>query len=81
MSFGQIVSANFIELIIYFIFLLWMSRMLLGRIPRQGGKKLITRPAFGIDNGGFGGNLLSNRCMAVDIWYRCLNMGLLCDGK
>lgn len=37
MSFGQIISANFLSSMIGFLFLLWMARMLLGRIPRWSG--------------------------------------------
>ncbi len=41
MSFFQITIANMWEMMTNFIFLLWMSAILFGRIPRRGMKNAV----------------------------------------
>ena len=46
MSFLGIVSANSLSIIITMLFLLWMSGILLGRIPNRGIKHAVTSILF-----------------------------------
>lgn len=85
MSFGQIISANFLSSMIGFLFLLWMARMLLGRIPRWSGsyrvKSLMLVLILELVMATLGAALLSDGCMALAIWRRHLAVDLFCGGK